>query len=141
MFTACKKEEDEADNVDATANNIVKMKVDNDAEIVYKDNFSAGVLGDKLIIGASDNASGGDVEFFIDPDIATGTYSTGFSISHGVNGQAVFTTITNSTSSTLTITKHDTSANHIEGTFSVDFNDNNTGASRHAEGSFNVKYL
>ena len=140
MFTSCSKDDDDEKN-ETTTTNAIKMKVDNNAEIVYKDNFSAMVVVDKLIIGAADNTSGGDIQFSLDPDIATGTYTTGFLISHGVNGQAVFSTLSNSSSHTLTISIHNTADKHIKGEFSINFIDNNTGADRHAEGSFDVIYL
>jgi hypothetical protein len=137
-MTSCKKEETE-EQPEATENT-VKLQIDNNAEIDFKDSFSAMVLGGRLIIGAADNASGSDIQFSLDPSIATGTYTTGFLISHGVNGQAVFATAINASGESLTITTHNTNSKHLKGNFTLNFTDNNTQANRHAEGSFDITY-
>ncbi len=136
---SCKKDDTDEDN-NVTTENAIKMKIDNGAEIIFKDNFAAMVVGGRLIIGAANTASNSDIQISLDPSITTGTYTTGFLISHGVNGQAVFTTATNATSNTLEITAHDTSAKHIKGTFVVHYNDNNNQAAHVAEGNFDIKY-
>jgi len=138
LTISCSKDDDEKQ--EETTSNTIKLQIDNNAEISFKDNFSAMALGGRLIIGAADNATSSDIQFSLDPSIATGTYSTGFLISHGVNGQAVFTTATNASNESLTVTVHDTSSKHIKGTFTLNFIDNVTHANRHAEGSFDVKY-
>jgi len=138
LTISCSKDDDEKQ--EETTTNTIKLQIDNDAEISFKDNFSAMVLGGRLIIGAADNATSSDIQLSLDPSISSGTYSTGFLISHGVNGQAVFTTTTNASNKSLTITSHDTSGKHIKGTFSLNFVDHNTQANRHAQGSFDVKY-
>ncbi len=115
----------------------VKLKKDNNAEITYVDG-TASVLVDKLIIGA--NNSDSDIQFSLDPNIATGTYTEGFLISHGVNGTSIFTTATNAQSSSLTISTHDKTSRHIVGTYSVTYTDNTNSDSHTATGSFDVIY-
>jgi len=141
MSTSCKKDDttdDNADNNNTAASGItIKLKIDNDAEIVYTKG-SAMDMGGKLIIGGNNDDS--DIQFSIDNTIAKGTYTQGFLISHGKNGKAIFTTATNATSYTLTVTEHNTSAKHIKATYQVDYKDNNTQAPHVAVGSFDVTY-
>ncbi len=115
----------------------VKLKIDNNTEITYSDG-TASVLVDKLIIGANNDNS--DMQFSLDPNIETGTYSEGFLISHVVDGNAVFNTVTNVQSVTLTITTHDKSARHIVATYTLNYTDNNNSDSHTASGSFDVVY-
>jgi len=145
VSTSCKKDDDEStqtpdsNSSSTTATYVVKLKKDNNAEITYTEG-SAMVLADKLIIGANNDDS--DMQFSINPDVATGTYTNGdgYLISHGVNGVAVFTA-TNTQSSTLKITKHDKTARHIVGEFTVNYTDNNDNQISHtATGSLDVTY-
>ena len=138
LFTACKKEDET--NQEEVASNYIKMKIDNNSETIYKDNFSAMTINDKLIIGVSDNTTDGDIQLTMDSSIANGTYTSNFLISHGVNGQTVFATVTNVSNKSLTVTTHDTANRIVKGNFSLDFTDNTTQTSRHAQGSFEVKY-
>ncbi len=141
--TSCKKDDDSPNNNNSdgssngTTTYVVTLKKDSTAEIKYVEG-SAIVLGDKLIIGANNDDS--DIQFSLEPGIATGTYTDGYLISHGVNGVAVFSTATNVQSSSLTITTHNTNTKHLVGSFSVDYTDNNDQSAHHATGSFDVTY-
>jgi len=138
MSTSCKKDETTDDNNNTTTSSFsIKIKIDNEPEIIYKKG-SAMVMSDKLIIGG--NNSDSDIQFSLDKGIAKGTYTQGFLISHGKNSKAVFTTATNATSYTLTVTEHNTSTKHIKATYQVDYKDNTTQAAHTASGSFDITY-
>jgi hypothetical protein len=139
MSTSCKKDETTDDNNNSTTTSgiSIKLKIDNEPEIIYKKG-SAMVMSDKLIIGGDNSTS--DIQFSLDKGIAKGTYTQGFLISHGKNSKAVFTTATNATSYSLTVTEHNTSTKHIKASFQVDYKDNTTQAACTATGSFDITY-
>jgi hypothetical protein len=138
MSTSCKKDDDEnTDNNSGISTYVVKLKIDNGSEIKLTKG-SAMAMGGRLIIGADNSDK--NIEFSIDPDITKGTYTQGFLISYGVNGIAVFNTITNAQSYSLTISLHDKVKKHIKGSFTVDYTDNNDQSSHTATGSLDITY-
>jgi len=140
ISTSCKKEKDDTNTPTdtETPTYIVKITKDNNPEIVFTKG-AASVLGDKLIIGANNSES--NIEFSLNPAIAEGTYTDGFLISYGVNGVAEFTTVTNTNSASLTITKHDKTTKHLTATFNVNYKDNENSAMNHtATGSIDITY-
>jgi hypothetical protein len=138
MSTSCSKDDDESSDNNALGGSfVIKLKIDNANEIKYTKG-TAMAMGGSLIIGG--NNSDSDIQFSIDPDIVKGTYTKDFIITHGVNGVAVFTTATNATSSSLTITTHDKAKKHLVGTYKVNFTDNNDQSSRTATGSIDITY-
>jgi hypothetical protein len=137
-FTACKKEKEDGDN-NSSSDSKVTLKIDNDSEIVYT-NVTASILNNKIVIGSQNSNS--DLEIIVNKDISNGTYSQQeIAMSYGVNSVAVFTSITNVTSLSFVVSSHNTNDKHIKGTFTLSYDDNNTGAPHTATGSFNVYYV
>jgi len=137
-FTACKKKkEDDNDNNSSTSK--ITLKIDNDSEIVYS-NVTASILNNKIVIGSQNSNS--DLEIIVDKNISAGTYNQhDIGMSYGVNSVAVFHTITNVTSLSFVVSSHNTNDKHIKGTFTLNYDDNSSGAPHTATGSFNVYYV
>ena len=131
-FNACKKK---ARNKTSSK---ITLQIDNGTERVYTD-ISASVLVDKLVIGGQDDDS--DVEIILDKNIGTGTYNQHeVGISHGVRSVAVFHSLSNVTSLSFVVSSHNTNSGHIKGTFTLNYDDNHSGAPHTASGSYNVYY-
>jgi hypothetical protein len=138
-MTACSNDADEDNNDDTpnTGSNQISLVIDSQ-DINVSDNITGAVMDHKIVIGA--NGADGDIQITFDDSIAAGTYSSDFIITHGSAGLAVFTTVTNATSISLTITTHNQADKHVVGTFDVDFTDNVSGDNRVASGSFDIYY-
>ncbi len=138
-FTSCHKKSDDDEVQNDSTNSRITLKIDNGNETIYTD-VNAMVMNNQLVIGGSDTNS--DIQMIVDPDISQGTYgSNQVLMSHGMNSQAIFTTVTNVTSLTFEVISHDMTAKHIKGTFSLEFTDNqNVSLTHTATGTFNVYY-
>ena len=136
LSTACDKNNEQNDNIVGSGEITVTI---GGKKSVFKEVNGTG-LGDKIIIGAA--LSDLDIEMILDADIVKGTYNKDkYAITCGNGqGEAVFTTLTNVTSQSLTITDHDKAHNHVTGTFQLVYTDHETEASVKVEGSFDVKY-
>ena len=61
-------------------------------------------------------------------------------MTHGVNSLAIFGSVTNMTSLSFVVSSHDTSAKHIKGTFSLNYDDNQNTSTHTATGAYNIYY-
>jgi hypothetical protein len=137
IFTSCKSDSDDDDNNDSSDSKIT-LKIDNGTETVYT-TVTAMALNDKIIIGGNDANS--DIQIIVDTNISEGTYSAmDIGMSHGINSQAIFTSITNMTSLSFVVSNHDISGKHIKGTFSLNYDDNQNTSTHTATGTYNVYY-
>jgi hypothetical protein len=136
LSTACNKNDEQNDNIVGSGEITVTI---GGKKSVFKEVNGTG-LGDKIVIGAA--LSDLDIEMILDSDISKGTYTNDkYAITCGNGeGEGIFTTVTNVTSKSLTITDHDKAHNHIKGTFKLVYTDHETQASVKVEGSFDVKY-
>ena len=136
-FTACNSDSNDDDNNNSSDSKIT-LKIDNGAETVYT-TVTAAVLGDKIMIGGHDADS--DIQIIVDNDISEGTYNNSeIGMTHGVNSLAIFGSVTNMTSLSFVVSSHDTSAKHIKGTFSLNYDDNQNTSTHSATGTYNIYY-
>jgi hypothetical protein len=138
IFTSCKSDSDDDENNDSSDSKIT-LKIDNGTETVYT-TVTAMALNNKIIIGGNDADS--DIQIIVDTDISEGTYTSAMDIgiSHGVNSQAIFTSITNMTSLSFVVSNHNISGKHIKGTFSLNYDDNQNTSTHTATGTFDIYY-
>jgi hypothetical protein len=109
-------------------------------------NLFAGVLDNKVNITATENVQ--ELSMMIDGSIDKGTYNydsneptvVPYVITYAESNKAVFTTVTNVTKASLTITSHDQAKNKIKGSFTLTYLDNETQEPHQASGSFEVTY-
>ena len=139
-FTACNSDSNsnDDDNNNNSSDSKITLKIDNGTETVYT-NITAAVVGDKIMIGGHDADS--DIQIIVDNDISEGTYNNSeIGMTHGVNSLAIFGSVTNMTSLSFIVSSHDTSAKHIKGTFSLNYDDNQNASTHSATGTYNIYY-
>jgi len=135
LFTSCgEKEKDDVENVGSGS---ITAKIGS-TQVEFEHVKGAKALG-ILTIGGDKGAM--RISMLLNADIQEGTYSGDdlpamtFTADNGSTGLI-------SMSGALTITKHNTSTNKIEGTFDVEFsNFGYTGSPVTAKGSFKVEYV
>ena len=145
VMMGCSKDDDDSNddnNNDPTTEGT--MQIDVDGTTWTAETVTAAAALDLITLGGIESGSDQQLIFLLPDDITTGTYD----LDNGPLGALAITYVSVDniplypTSGTLEITKHNTTTNEFEGTFSFEASDmmNSTTASI-TNGSFDVNYI